>query len=140
MARMKEEIKKLEEERSRLDARIAELENNLFSLKGERSGLDRALAILAGRETAAETTPRKERARGVKETVLAAVQNAGKDGITVGQLLDRTQREGIHLERGTVSSLLSRFKREGVLEMEDGRYFIPQSEVDQEAIRREMMN
>lgn len=126
MSKMRDEIKKLEEERSRLDEQIAELEHKLHGLKSERAGFDRALNMLAGKDVATQDVPRKERAKGVKETVLAAVQAAGGWGITVSQLMERAEREGRALDRGTVSSLLSRFKREGVLEMKEGRYYVPQ--------------
>jgi len=140
MARMREEIKRLMEERARLDAQIQDLEHKLHGLKGERAGFDRALKMLGGQESAADQPIRKERARGVKETVLAAVQNAGSAGLTVSQLLERTEREGVHLERGTVSSLLSRFKREQILDMEDGKYFVPSREKSEEELRREILN
>jgi len=139
---MKEEIKKLEEERAQIEAQIADLEAKLSGLRGVADGLERAMTIVAGKELLPnrDVPTRRERARGVKEAVLGAVQNAGPKGLTVGQLMDRTQREGIHLERGTVSSLLSRFKREGILDMEDGRYFDRAIAAREAQLVKDMMN
>lgn len=126
MARMKIEVQKLADEGARLEQEINQLETQLAGKRGELAGIKRAVALVTGQE--AEVTsappPRKERARNVKETVLSALEGAGPTGLTVNQLLERTERDGAHLERGTVSSLLSRFKREGLLMLEDGRYFI----------------
>jgi cell division septum initiation protein DivIVA len=123
---MRPEIQRLVVEKERLQQAIADLENQLSGLKGELSGIQRAMALVSGTEPEVVTaTPKRERARNVKETVLGVVQASSPDGINVNQLLERAAREGNHLERGTVSSLLSRFKREGVLDMKDGKYFIP---------------
>jgi len=114
-----EKMKKLIAERERLKAQIEALQNQL-------KGLDTAISLLNG-DDKGETTnaPPRARARNVKDIVLLIVQDAGSKGISVNDLLERAQKNGVHLERGTVSSLLSRMKRESVLDMEDGRYFVP---------------
>ena len=140
MARMKAEVQKLEAEKARLKGEIEALERRADRLRGEMIGIERAIALVGGSPSpGAEDPVKRERARNVKETVLTAVQAAGPQGINVNQLLERTEREGVHLERGTVSSLLSRFKREGILAMTDGRYFVPTAEM-QEAARRTIFN
>jgi hypothetical protein len=118
MSRKHEQMKRLIEERERLAKQIE-------ALQSELRGIDRAISLMKGEVTPPqEAADRKPRARNVKETVLALVQKAGHDGLNVNELLTAAQRENIHLERGTVSSLLSRFKRENVLDMKDGRYFL----------------
>jgi hypothetical protein len=114
-----EKMRKLEAERSRLAKQIEELQLEL-------RGLDRAIAIMKGEiEPTEERAASKSRSRNVKETVLSLVQNAGEKGLTVNGVMDAARDMGIHLERGSVSSLLSRMKREHVLGMADGRYFVP---------------
>jgi predicted nucleic acid-binding Zn-ribbon protein len=121
MRKMKPEIQRLNEERDRLVREIVALQNQL-------TGIERAIALVSG-EIVEPSPVKRERTRGVKEAVLGAVEGAGGMGINVNELMQRTEREGVHLERGTVSSLLSRFKREGVLSMKDGRYYVvPASE------------
>lgn len=118
MSRKNEQMKHLLEARERLAKQIE-------ALTYELRGMDRAIAAMKGEVSAPQEAPeRRTRARNVKETVLALVQKAGHEGLNVNELLLSAQREKIHLERGTVSSLLSRFKRENVLDMKDGRYFL----------------
>lgn len=118
MSRKTEQMKKLIEDRDRLAKQIE-------ALTWELKGMDRAIAAMKGEAAAQpESAERKPRSRNVKETVLTLVQRAGQEGLNVNDLLVAAQRENIHLERGTVSSLLSRFKRENVLDMRDGRYFL----------------
>lgn len=114
-----DKMKRVIAERDRLKAQIEALQNQL-------KGLEMAITAMNGDEkTQADTAVSRPRAKNVKETVLTLVQNAGADGITVNGVLDAAKDSGVYLERGTVSSLLSRMKRESVLDMNDGRYFIP---------------
>jgi hypothetical protein len=118
MSRKNEQMKKLIEDRDRLAKQIE-------TLTWELKGMDRAIAAMKGETPSPqEGGERKQRTRNVKETVLSLVQRAGQGGLNVNELLIAAQRENVHLERGTVSSLLSRFKRDSVLEMKEGRYFL----------------
>lgn len=118
MSRKNEQMKKLVEDRERLAKQIE-------ALTWELKGMDRAIANLKGEvPVSSVVSDRKPRTRNVKETILSLVQKAGQDGLNVNELLLAAQRENVHLERGTVSSLLSRFKRDSVLDMKDGRYFL----------------
>lgn len=116
MAGKKAEMQKLQEERERLARQIEALQNEL-------RGLDRAIALLRG-ETPADSKSDKIRPRNVKDTVLGLISAAGSKGLTVNQVLEAAVAKNIHLERGTVSSLLSRLKRENTLDMREGSYFI----------------
>lgn len=51
----------------------------------------------------------------VKQTVLALLEAAGAAGINAAMAVEKTAKEGIAMDRGTVSSLLSRLKNEGVV-------------------------
>jgi hypothetical protein len=131
VSRKTEQMKKLIEERERLVKQIE-------ALHGELRGMDRAISVMKGEAASPQEAERKPRTRNVKETVLSLVQKAGHEGLNVNELLIAAQRENIHLERGTVSSLLSRFKRENVLDMRDGRYFLsspPTKDREVEVIR-----
>jgi hypothetical protein len=119
MSRKNEQMKKLIEDRDRLAKQIE-------TLTWELKGMDRAIAAMRGEAASPQEKggERKPRTRNVKETVLSLVQRAGQEGLNVNELLIAAQRENVHLERGTVSSLLSRFKRDSVLDMKEGRYFL----------------
>jgi len=119
MAGKAENMKRLTAERERLKREIEALQNQL-------KGIEKAIALVSSEGTKEdERASPRQRGKNVKETVLSLVQNAGPNGINVNGVLDAARELGIHLERGSVSSLLSRMKRESVLDMTDGRYFIP---------------
>lgn len=109
MATSKANMQKLLEERQRL---LTELE----ALKERIKGLDIAISILNG-ESAEDRTeaPRVRRRRGnQKGIVLDILRNAGSSGLGAQDVVDRGKDQGIDLDRASVSSLLSRLKRDGV--------------------------
>ena len=119
MAGKVENMKKLLAKQEQIKAEIAALHNQL-------KGLEMAMALLNDEDHKIETpVATRPRSKNVKETVLTLVQNAGIDGINVNGVLDNAKDIGIHLDRGSVSSLLSRMKRENVLDMVDGKYMVP---------------
>lgn len=127
MAGKKAEMQKLREERERLARQIEALQNEL-------KGIDRAIAVLTGEVIQTERSPRT---RNVKDTVIELIASAGTKGLTVNQVLAAARAKNIQLERGTVSSLLSRLKREQTLDMTDGAYFIrPLMGGDRETVLR----
>jgi hypothetical protein len=140
MSRKHEQMKKLVEDRARLAKQIETLQGELRSLEGELRGMDRAISVMKGEAAPPqEGADRKPRAKNVKDTVISLVQNAGHGGLNVSELLVAAQRQNVHLERATVSSLLSRFKRDNILDMKDGRYFLSRptiSDSDAQAILR----
>ena len=58
----------------------------------------------------------------VKQAVLDLLENAGADGLNAALAVEAAAKAGVTLERGTVSSLLSRLKNEGIVTHEDGLY------------------
>lgn len=118
MAGKKAEMQKLIEERDRLARQIEALQNEL-------KGINRAITLLTGESTRDAAPPAGVgRTRNVKDTVIDLIANAGPKGLSVNQVLEAAKARNISLERGTVSSLLSRLKREMTLDMTDGSYFI----------------
>lgn len=61
-----------------------------------------------------KTKPRAPRSN-VKQTVLDLLEESGADGINATGAVETAAQRGMSLERGTVSSLLSRLKNEGVV-------------------------
>lgn len=104
-------LEKLRAERGRLLRQAEALQNEL-------RGLDRAIALIE-----AESGEPKTRPRNVKDMIHRIVEDAGLIGITVDEVLEVAKARGIHLERGTVASNLSRGKSAGLFEARDGRYF-----------------
>jgi hypothetical protein len=116
-------MKRLHDERDRLVAQMEALRSQMEALRNQVVGIDRAIAVLDGTEFKAPDRPR-DRTRNVKDTVLGLLASAGQPGLSVNQVLDGAQNKGVRLDRGTVSSLLSRLKRENILDMKDGQYFV----------------
>jgi len=118
-------MQKLREERDRLLREIEALRNQLIAT-------ERALAIVEGTAFPQPEPRPRERARNVKDTVLGMLAEAGERGLSVNQILDIAKAKGTDLDRGSVSSLLSRLKRESTLDMKEGQYFVrpPMSAAD----------
>jgi len=52
------------------------------------------------------------------------IEESGTNGVTVGEVLERAAVRGKELDRASVSSLLSRNKREGLLTFDGERYHV----------------
>jgi hypothetical protein len=94
-------------------ARLEEVELMIRLIRGE--------VPLAPREES------KGKRASVKQTVIDMVSEAGEAGLSVAECLDAAQtKRGAVLDRGTVSSLLSRFKRDGIVIFDGTRYRMKQ--------------
>lgn len=122
MAGKTENMKAFQEKREAIEAQILALTNQL-------KGLEMAIAIYSGQgqENATILKTKPPRGKNVKETVLTLVENSGVNGINAIGVVETAKNMSIHLERASVSSLLSRLKKEGVLDMADGKYFVPKA-------------
>lgn len=110
-------LTKLKLERAKM---VAELE----ALKNKIGGVDIAISVLEGHSNVAPAqvvspTGRKPK---TKKVVLDMLGEAGISGLVATEAVERAASRGISLERGTVSSLLSRFKRDGLVEYDGDRY------------------
>lgn len=104
-------LDKLQQERARLHRQIEALQN-------EVRGLDRAIALCSTTDSKVV----RERPKNVKGTVVSIVKDAGVIGMTVDEVVMAARQRGIHLEKPTVASTLSRLKLDGQLAVKDGRY------------------
>ena len=122
MAGKTENMKALQEKREAIEAKILALQNQL-------EGLNMAIAVVSGQghEPASIIRTKPPRGKNVKDTVLSLVESSGVDGINAIGVVETAKNMSIHLERASVSSLLSRLKKEGVLNMVDGKYFVPKA-------------
>lgn len=117
-----EYIKWLEGERDRL-------RQDVSSAQAALDMADRALARARGEAAEADSPPpvgietHERMRRGfVKEHVIRLVTENGERGLISSELVDLAKAQGINLDRGSVSSLLSKLKQDGVLEYRDGKY------------------
>lgn len=121
-----QELKRLEAEREALERQRLALENQIW-------GLRRALELIGGASSASEavgrapgsgiTQPRQPRQRRpIRDLVLDIIRNGDPEGMTARTIVEAAQARGIDLDRNSVSSLLSRLKRDNVLTF-DGRLY-----------------
>lgn len=100
-----------------LEQKLAEIRRQIDMLKAQEQLL---IEIMQGDEP-----PEKKRAArsNVKQTVLDLLQQVKANGLNANVAVTMAQDErGIRLERGSVSSLLSRMKNEGLVTYRDGLY------------------
>ena len=109
-------MKMLEERRRQIDAEI----NQLMIRRAE---IDLMLARSRGEADSTPTNEPPRRRRNVKKTVMEMIDMAGSAGVTAAEIVDRARTIGRELDRGSVSSLLSKFKAQGALTFDGERYY-----------------
>lgn len=94
-----------------LEARLDGVMRDIEKLQAQADLLRDMMREARGEPKVKARAPRSN----VKQTVLALLDEAGADGINATIAVERAAQNGTSLERGTVSSLLSRLKNEGVV-------------------------
>jgi hypothetical protein len=115
MATGKAKMKVLEDQR---DALLNEIE----ALRNKVAGLEMAMALLSGDSTTDEKGKKNSGKINVTATLLDLLKQAGTTGLNAQTAVEIAQARGIELEKSSVSSLLSRLKREGTLVYDGERY------------------
>ena len=122
MGRTTANMQKLLDLRERQVSEIQDLQRKLDAAKERLSGIEASIVALGGEIPVEGISGQKSARRNVKKTVMAIVQEAGPAGVTASEVMDRAAAQGRELEKGSVSSLLSRFKRDGALTFDGERY------------------
>lgn len=103
---------------------VAELE----ALRNKISGLDLAIQLITQADRPAavptERMERSDRGAGITTTIQRLLVAAGDTGINAEEAVEIAAREGIALNRSSVSSLLSRMKRAGDIAYVDKKYVL----------------
>jgi CRP-like cAMP-binding protein len=126
MASSKAQMNRLLEQRARLAAEIDALRNKL-------EGLDMAIQLLSSDDdtTSSEAVhndvSRPSRRANVKGITLQLLEESGSEGLSSNDVVERAQNRGHSLDRGSVSSLLSRLKKEGTLIYDGTKYYLAQN-------------
>ena len=114
-------MQKLHDLRESLLVEISQRERELEALRNKLRGIDAAIAAVGGASLSPE--PRRRSRRNVKGTVMDLIVKAGMAGVTAHEIVDQAAANGRKFDRPSVSSLLSRLKREGVLSFDGERYY-----------------
>ena len=117
MASPKQQLQKLHDT-------LAELEAELEALKNKKAGVQLAIDVLERDDSDDDTVEDNGRARrgAVKEALFELLKEAGKTGLNAHSAVEMAKRRGIELDRATVSSTLSRMKRDGAVDHDGERY------------------
>lgn len=108
MASMRDIIRKQEELRDALKNQIAELQNKL-------AGVEMALQTAKGDNPLAATARLQQPRSNVKNILLRMLEEVGPSGLNAATAVEMASKRNEALERPSVSSLLSRFKSDGVV-------------------------
>lgn len=101
-----------------LDQAIQEKREQLKILQAELSALENFKRRLSGQPDVVENTDKAKVSRRVsnlKGIILNLLKEVGKRGLNATSAVDMARKNGISLERASVSSLLSRLKGDGIV-------------------------
>lgn len=110
MTRVKS-MKRLEEKRDSIKREIEMLQSNL-----------RLVEDLLQEEKGGPAIKMRAPRSNVKQAVIDLLTKAGAAGINASQAVAMAAKDGVALDRGSVSSLLSRMKNEGTVEYDGSVY------------------
>ena len=106
-------LRQLISERDKLQAEIEALRNKV-------EGLEIAIKLVS--DETSRTSLTSESRPGVSETLVDLLRTAGENGLRPREAIEIAERDGKHLNRGSVYSLLNRMERAGVVVHENARY------------------
>ena len=114
-------MQRLIEQRDQL---IKEME----AIKNKIAGFELAIQLLESDGKSPEIPEPEARGRrsNVKTAILDLLKEVGTTGLNAQTAVEIAARRGINLDRGSVSSLLSRLKKDNVIEYDKERYRLPQ--------------
>lgn len=112
--------KLIEQKRDRLLAEIEAIRNQI-------AGLEMALSLLGGEEAEQNGLKTVHPARGnLRTTLTELLREVGTMGLNAATAVEIAQRRGIHLDKQSVGSTLSRMKRDGLVDYSGDRYRLMQ--------------
>jgi hypothetical protein len=116
MASPKAQLQKLHQTRAQMEAELEALKNKL-------AGVRLAIDVLEGNDADDDADDSGRARRGaVKEALYALLKECGKTGLNAVTAVELAKKRGLELDRNTVSSTLSRMKKDGALDHDGERY------------------
>lgn len=114
-----EQRKAIERQRDRLLVEIEALRNKV-------AGLELALSLIGAVANSSEEQERPKENRGLRQTLADLLREAGTTGLNATSAVEIAQRRGIHFDRQSVASTLSRMKKDGEVIYNGDRYKLTQ--------------
>ena len=109
----------------RLKEQLLAVQSEIRELHGKEAGLKAAIAIVSDEpEPLDSINPGPVKRRPIKDIVLRIIDENAVRGLVAVDVVGIAKSQGITLDRNSVSSLLSRFKHDGILEY-DGTVYRP---------------
>ena len=85
------------------------------ALRHKIEGIEMAISLIGGQSDPVSTLRAGGKKRSnVKALLLGLLNEAGTSGLNASSAVERADRKGVALDRGSVSSILSRLKADGV--------------------------
>lgn len=125
MARSKADMQRLIAQR---DQMLREIE----ALKNKVSGLEMAIALLENEGVNARQFSMRH---SVKTVLLDLLKEVGASGLSAATAVEMANRKGITLHSGSVSSTLSRFKKDEIVAFDGQRYRLATAPAASEGFR-----
>jgi hypothetical protein len=92
------------------------------SIDNQIVGIERAIALVGDDDSSESQRSGKPRRTATKTIVLDLLRDTGTTGLNAQGAVDLANNRGITLDRASVSSLLSRLKRDGILSFDGEKY------------------
>ena len=94
----------------------AEYERQLLALQSKIEAMNEAIEAMSESDSESAGKPKRGEA---KAMILKLLEEAGQDGTDADKIVEVSRLRGLTLARTSVSSLLSRLKKEGILFLDD---------------------
>ncbi len=105
-----------------LQKQIKDAQQEIYGFQSQVAAYDKCLEIIG--EMPEEKKVRQRQP--TKAFIISTLEAQAANGATVNEILDIAGKQGHVLKRDTVSSLVSRFKTDGIVGHENGRYYMIQ--------------
>ena len=104
------------------------------AIENQIAGIERAISLIGGNEPTSAATAKRGPSN--KAIVLDLLKEVGTTGLNAGTAVSLANNRGVTLDRNSVSSMLSRLKRDGVVVYDGEKYrlkeFAPKETAERE--------
>lgn len=118
---MSPDLLQVKELRDQLLSKLPSLNEQIREIEGQVSGLNMAIEIMESHRPKVEGF---KRGRPSKSIIIEVLEHKGMEGASVIDVLEDAAHRGNELKRDSTSSQLSRLKSDGIVEYDNGKYYL----------------